>query len=316
MNTHCQFGRSSKRAARPLATLLTRTLLGLGAVIAITNTAPAQNLPNSVLNGCYSYREHTTATSSPLLLGKGQEALGTMCFNGLGGAASANDGHVVSTNGVVTATAGTNSKIGNYAVTNTPYYGMGRINYPSLIGYWMAVNKIGIGAPTGVAHGYQLMRVAGDVSAEILGGTAFYQAASGINYTAAVLTGCYSTLSETTLTAPVATGIGKDILSVVCFSGGGGSSGTLTTGYIRDVNGTLAYIPVTGGNYTINNAPGWGMGIMSIGTCPTSCVTYELAVHDVSGTPALAGGFQFTLLKPTPNGNTVMEGGDAEYQQP
>jgi hypothetical protein len=316
MYTHSELSGSAKRTASPVTALLTPTLLGLGAAIVIASSASAQNLTNAALSGCYSYREHTTATSSPLLMGTGQDAVGTMCFNP-GGSPSATDGHTVSINGTVHTTAGTNSITGSYSIFNFPYYGMGNINFtsPAAIGYWATVNDIGIGAPAGVAHGYHFMRTAGDITADILGGTAFYQGPPTL-YTAGVLTGCYSFLSETTLSAPP-TGVGKDLVGLICFSGGAGSSGTLSVGEVADVNGSFSFAAPVAGSYTITNTPGYGMGTMTFGTsCPTHCSTYEIAVHDVTGTAPLAGGLQFTLIKPSANGHTVMEGGDATYQQP
>jgi hypothetical protein len=311
MYSHSELRSPAKHTASPMTALLTRTLLGLGAAIVIASSASAQTVLNTALNGCYSYREHTTATSTPLLVGKGQEVVGTMCFNGSG---IATDGHTVSTNGTVTSTAGTNSISGSYSIFNFPYWGMGNINFtnPAAIGYWATVNDIGIGAPPGVAHGYQFMRTAGDVAAEILGGTAFYQGPPAA-YNDGVLTGCYSFLSETTLTASVATGVGKDLVGLICFNGSGG----LTVGGIADVNGSFSFSTLLAGSYTITNAPGYGMGTMTFGTsCPAHCSYYEIAVHDVTGTNPLAGGFQFTLIKPSANGHTVMEGGNATYQQP
>src|SRR5579862_2078323 len=219
-------------------------LIGMCLLFAGLQSASAVNYTPSVLNNppfpaarsCYSYLTRTVATS-PTLVGFGEENVGVMCFRYTSGTTgTVTDGHLRDKAGVTILlshcpSSGTNGITGTYgfALANLPYYGGGWINLAAgnpagcMDDYDIVVNSVS----GGLAGGFQLIKkaVTPNPNALVLGGTAFYQGpepATTTFYTAGVLTGCYSFLSESVLTSPVPAGPGKDLLGAVCFSGGTG----------------------------------------------------------------------------------------------
>jgi hypothetical protein len=288
---------------------------GLLAVLATANPSQA-TYNNASLNGCYSYLQHTTDVPNhfgpPPLVGKGEEAIGVACFNGIGGLGGVgSDAYENVVNGVPTQGS---AAAGSYNISGS---GIGHANIPVLGHFGLVLNSAG-----GMAPSFQFMKINPLLPELIVGGTAYYQQAyPGASYTGTVLNTtsptptCYSWLEEGIAIAPTPTHNGKDELARFCFTFGAGQSGTVTQNGWTDVNGSIVEVPTTTftGTYTVSNtAPYFGMGVIQFG--PNR--KFEFAVNNVGTVvPGLASSFQFTQIGDVPPTNLKITGGTAFLQQ-
>jgi hypothetical protein len=271
-------------------------------VIAASPCRAMSNYGDSVLNGCYSYGMHTTNTS-PALTGDGKAHVGVACFSPINSSVGTLTGGVWNDVNGASASAtyvGTSS----FAATNFPASGMGTITVAGTP-YAVSTNKV----VAGVAQGFQFMKIGGSPTAWILGGTAYYQGPSTTVFNNTFLSGCYSYFGETTDTAPVLSGNGKDLLGTLCFDG----LGSVNRGFWRDVNGPITVYPApiityTSGTYSITSTPGLGMGSITF----SGGDVWAIALNNVVG--GVAQGFQFMLTNAA--GNTKIFSGTAYYQGP